>query len=1727
MKRQETSNDTRIPMKARLQKSPFRFGLMAGLYIFCSVRLLANVVITQPTGGQNISADKALTSTNGAAFTALGNIVIAEGASADFAAGAGQTLTLTPPDGWRFNPGVGSVTFQGSRDITSASVLVTASNLTVTVSVGGASKGDIVTVSGVQVQPLVGTDAPLAGYIRRNSANPGTATISGIVNDNTTFGLLNIVAGAARALALQTQPSATAIAGVQFEVQPEVMILDQFGNLRQLDTTTVTTAARATGSGTLQGSLKQTAIGGVTTYTNLSHAVAGTITIQFSATNLTSVTSDSILITPAPADRLVFATQPGAATAGAPFGVVPVLRAQDRFGSYSTVGLAASQPVTVALTAGTGALLGTTTLDIGTNAGNGVASFSDLQINLAGLNKQLTAGSPGLTGAVSSNFTVNAGAFTRLQLLVPGETAAPATANGKTGSPISQIANAPFNVTVNAVDTHWNLVSGVTHTVGFASSDAIATLPANASLVGGTKNFSVTLKSAGGSTLTASDITDGAKTPSSTPLITVNPGPASRLMVQTQPSSVATAGVAFPEQPAIRIEDAAGNLVAADNGRIVTASRAGGSGGLQGPLTATTVNGIATFANLSCTVAGSLTLNFSAAGLTGASSGAVNVGPGAFVKLQLLVPGETAAPGSVTGKTGTPLTQVGTTPFDVTVNAVDANWNLVNSVVDAVGIASSDAGAMIPANAALVSGTKLFRVALNTAGTATITASDVSDSNKATSTSPAISVVAPNFTAAAGGSAISADATSGGFTNLTGPAYSELASGNVGPGTIVLKAPGGFLFDTGGTAPTVLITRLAGSGKNANNINGVASGTAVPLTSVTPTQLVFTVTRASLSGVTCKLTWQNVRVRPAAGTPLAGGNLTAGGTATLATVSTNSNFGTLREVAGAARKLGLLTAPGATATAGAALAPQPVVEVQDQFGNRCTNNSSVVVTATRGAGSGSLLGATNATAAGGLATFVNLAHTVATNITINFTSGGLTGVSSGTIAVTPAAATQLNFATQPANGAVGAPLAVQPVLRTCDLFGNPSTNGLGSHLDVTLSMGPGTGPLTGTTTLDIGTEAGNGLVGFLTLGVNSAGTNLQLIASAGGMTDAVSSGFNVVKGNQAIAFGTLGLRIYGDSPFTLSASASSGLGVSFSLLSGPATVVNHSLNITGAGMVTVRATQAGDANWNAAPAVDQSFTVAKAQLTITAENISRTYGATNPPLTAAYSGFVNGDGAGVLSGSPQVTTTATPASPATSGGPGYPITVAQGTLIAGNYSFSFLPGSLTVEKATLTVTAENKSRPYGAANPPLTFACSGFVNGESESSVTGSPSLSTAAIAGSSVAGAPYPINVGPGTMSAPNYDYVFVDGSLTVTKATLTVTADDKSRVYGAPNPAFTADFSGFVNGENTSVLEGAPVFDTTGTAASPVAGGPYVINVSQGTLSSSNYDFSFVPGALSLTPATATMSVSSSSNPAPNGSNVVLTATLSAVSPSAAMLTGTVQFRADGNPLGSPVTLDAGGAVLATSELTPGAHFITAEFPSTGDFIGVTNSLGVNQVINSAPLAAPATYWRATNTALRISIPEFLANYTSDADGGVVTLVSISSGTNGATIKSIGNAIYYLPSDSDPNRNSTDHLEYIVTDGMAGSHATNSIRILLNDAEPRTVAANLLGLASTDTGIKVTFAGVPGFTYRVERAGAFESPGTVWQELGAASANDAGLGEFTDASAPSDKAFYRAVWP
>src|SRR5207248_1906482 len=125
-----------------------------------------------------------------------------------------------------------------------------------------------------------------------------------------------------------------------------------------------------------------------------------------------------------------------------------------------------------------------------------------------------------------------------------------------------------------------------------------------------------------------------------------------------------------------------------------------------------------------------------------------------------------------------------------------------------------------------------------------------------------------------------------------------------------------------------------------------------------------------------------------------------------------------------------------------------------------------------------------------------------------------------------------------------------------------------------------------------------------------------------------------------------------------------------------------------------------------------------------------------------------------------------------------------------NYSITFVKGTLAVTSAPLTITADDKTKVYGAVNPTLSASVTGFVNGDTASAVSGAAALSTAAVVGSGVG--QYAVLVdGAGTLSTAIYTNPsanFASGTLTITRAVLTVTANDASREYGVADPSFSA---------------------------------------------------------------------------------------------------------------------------------------------------------------------------------------------------------------------------------------------------------------------------------------------------------------------------------------------------
>lgn len=249
-------------------------------------------------------------------------------------------------------------------------------------------------------------------------------------------------------------------------------------------------------------------------------------------------------------------------------------------------------------------------------------------------------------------------------------------------------------------------------------------------------------------------------------------------------------------------------------------------------------------------------------------------------------------------------------------------------------------------------------------------------------------------------------------------------------------------------------------------------------------------------------------------------------------------------------------------------------------------------------------------------------------------------------------------------------------------------------------------------------------------------------------------------------------RTYGAANPTLSASYSG-------LVNGDTAAVVSGLSLStgatatsGVGSYAIVASGASAPNY-AISFVNGTLTVTPAPLRITANGVSRVYGDANPALTVSYSGFVNGEGASVVSGL-TVTTAATQASNVGD----YAIVPAGAS--AANYAITYVNGALTVTPAALTIRADDKAQTEGAAPPAYTATFTGLKNGDTASVVD--LTFSTDPDAGSTVG--EHWIDISGSLKGPANYTLTFVDGVLTVTERPATTNTTTTSGGGGGFNP-------------------------------------------------------------------------------------------------------------------------------------------------------------------------------------------------------------------------------------------------------------------------------------------------------------------------------------------------------
>jgi surface protein len=314
------------------------------------------------------------------------------------------------------------------------------------------------------------------------------------------------------------------------------------------------------------------------------------------------------------------------------------------------------------------------------------------------------------------------------------------------------------------------------------------------------------------------------------------------------------------------------------------------------------------------------------------------------------------------------------------------------------------------------------------------------------------------------------------------------------------------------------------------------------------------------------------------------------------------------------------------------------------------------------------------------------------------------------------------------------------------------------------------------------------------------------------------------------------VKAYGDVPFVPTATASSGLEVSYTsadnsiaeAFQDTADGNKWKIKIKKAGEVNITAQQPGNATYNPAADVIFKLTINKAALTITADALSKEYGTADPMLTYTAIGFVNSDDQTALTG-------------ALSRAAGEAVgtyAVSQGTLDAENYSINYTGADFNITKATLNIIADAKSKVYGTTDPELTYTITGLANGDDQMVVTGTLTRTAGEDIGT------YAIEQGTLAVSG-NYDIAYTGADFNITKATLNIVADTKSKTYGTTDPELTYTITGLANGDDQTVVTGT----LTRTAGEDI--GTYAIN--QGTLAvSGNYDIAYTGADFNITKAT-----------------------------------------------------------------------------------------------------------------------------------------------------------------------------------------------------------------------------------------------------------------------------------
>jgi hypothetical protein len=395
--------------------------------------------------------------------------------------------------------------------------------------------------------------------------------------------------------------------------------------------------------------------------------------------------------------------------------------------------------------------------------------------------------------------------------------------------------------------------------------------------------------------------------------------------------------------------------------------------------------------------------------------------------------------------------------------------------------------------------------------------------------------------------------------------------------------------------------------------------------------------------------------------------------------------------------------------------------------------------------------------------------------------------------------------------------------------------------------------------------------------------------------------------------------------------------------------------------------------------VNGTLGVGVATVTVTASSGSTTYGDLVPAVTAAYSGFVNGETApGTL---PTCTTTASSSSNVGS------YTTSCSGAADPNYVFTYVDGTDSITPAAATITASSSIFSVGATPPDVTPIYGGLKNGDTGAATA--PTCSTTATS-SSPAG-PYTTTCS--GASDPNYTFSYVDGVDTVVNgpAPATVTASSPTMTYGGPVPAITPSYAGFTGGQTVPATTAATCSTTATSSSSP---GTYPTTCSGA--SDPHYTFSYVDGTITVLAKAATVTASSS--------NMIYGGTVPTITPT----------------YGGLVNGDTAPATLPTCSTTATSTSNVGVYPST--CVGAADPNYTFSVINGSVNVAPADATVSASSGTFTyggTVPTITATYGGLLNGTMAPATLPTCSTTATSSSSVGSYPSTCAGAADPNYN------------------------------------------------------------------------------------------------------------